>query len=358
MPSSAIAYHQNSQFSHNPPLDLLAYKVQPGDTVSEILVKHYNTPVASPDYQRALLSLQYINPEVTNINDVYPGQVIRLMPLAPQKALAYCPIPRQQSPDTVDREAVLRFMRENPKNLTDLSHYQRFWPRTAEEQHAFWLLTMLEEHYGLFSVSAAAGFNSFDRLVSAPNNTLLADVKFHYRQFQDGKISRNQYNYRRQQALNLYSQKLGPFEKLVLNGKTSQEAIRISRAKAIPATAKIDKQLSRLSTMAKLSKHGGILLTGAGLGVGCYQIANAQDRQRKNEIFVETMGSTLFGAVATVGITVLLASNPVGWGVALVLGTSSAIASYGIGKGAAWVYDKSGSKTDIVKFTKVDKICK
>ncbi len=345
----------NGQINNS--FDILAYKVMAGETVSDILTKHYNTAIGSSDYQRALLSLQYINPEISNIDTIFPGQIIRLMPLAPDKSMAYCPAPATNKPETVDKETLYQFLRDNPPKVTDLVRYQQHWPTTTQEQEAFWALALLEENYGILSTTAAAGFGSFDGIVSTAHRDLAAEVKSLWDQYQKGAITQNQYNYRRQNALKKFSQKLGPFEKLLLKGKTSREAFRIARSKAVPATAKIDRQLNRLSSMAKLSKHGGILLAGANLGVSCYQISNTQNRQKKNEIFVESIISTATGAVATMAISVLLISNPVGWGVALVLGASSALASYTAGKSAANFYSKSGRQLDLVKSFNVDNIC-
>jgi len=60
-----------------------------------------------------------------------------------------------------------------------------------------------------------------------------------------------------------------------------------------------------------ISKHGGIVLTGVGLTAACMQIANAQE---KNEIFVETIASTIAGVGLGFAIGVFLISNPIGWG--------------------------------------------
>ena len=57
---------------------ILLYKVKPADTLSQILVDFYDAPYGSPDYLRALTLTQYVNPELSNPNVIFPGQVIRL----------------------------------------------------------------------------------------------------------------------------------------------------------------------------------------------------------------------------------------------------------------------------------------
>jgi hypothetical protein len=77
--------------------------------------------------------------------------------------------------------------------------------------------------------------------------------------------------------------------------------------------------------MAKYAKHGGILLTAAGVGMGCYNIAQAHRQQEKNEIFVETVVGAGVGTGASIALGVFLASTPIGWITTLALGTGTAL---------------------------------
>ena len=92
--------------------------------------------------------------------------------------------------------------------------------------------------------------------------------------------------------------------------------------------------------MARYAKHGGVILTAAGVGMGCYNIAQAQSRQEKNEIFVETFGGTAASVITTVAIGLYFVATPTGWVTAIVLGVGAAATSIGAGKGLAIVYDK------------------
>lgn len=144
----------------------------------------------------------------------------------------------------------------------------------------------------------------------------------------------------------------------MFKGKTVREAVRISRAKDIPATAKIERQLNRLSRMSKMTKYGGIALTAAGAAMACHQIGKTEERHKKNEIFVETLSSTVAGTAGSIVLSAVLFSNPVGWGVALVAGTALAVGSYATGKGMAKVYDKHFNQYDLVDSLQVDKLCR
>lgn len=48
----------------------------------------------------------------------------------------------------------------------------------------------------------------------------------------------------------------------------------------------------------------------------CAEIADTQDRNEKNEIFVETLVSSVAGGAGGYFVGLFLISNPVGWGTA------------------------------------------
>ncbi len=68
----------------------------------------------------------------------------------------------------------------------------------------------------------------------------------------------------------------------------------------------------------------------------------------KNETFVETMTSTALGIIA--GFTI-------GWGAATVLAVGNTALSYGAGKGARYVYTKTGTQIDLASGAGVNRIC-
>lgn len=88
------------------------------------------------------------------------------------------------------------------------------------------------------------------------------------------------------------------------------------------------------------------------------QIGDADDRQEKNEIFVETVASTAIGLGAGALVGIFLVSNPVGWGTALVLAAGTAAASYGTGKLARGAYTMRGREVDFVSGLGIDSLCR
>lgn len=114
----------------------------------------------------------------------------------------------------------------------------------------------------------------------------------------------------------------------------------------------------KLTKLASYGKYGGYILGGVGLAASCVQIANEDNQQKKNEIFVETIASTTVGVVGGALVGLFLVSNPVGWGTALVLATGTVATSYILGQVAQYGYTTKGSKVDLVTGLGVNSICR
>ena len=136
------------------------------------------------------------------------------------------------------------------------------------------------------------------------------------------------------------------------------KAIRIAKGGGIPATQHIVQNADKLTKLASHGKYGGYILAGVGLAAGCVRIANEDSQQKKNEIFVETIANTTVGVVGGWAVGVFLVSNPVGWGMALVLAAGTAATSYGLGKLTQYSYTYKGTKVDLITGLGVDSICR
>jgi len=108
--------------------------------------------------------------------------------------------------------------------------------------------------------------------------------------------------------------------------------------------------------MSKIASKGGIILSAAGLGVACHQVANAKTGYKKNEIMYESLGGLGFGTAYGVAVGILLISNPVGWAAALVIGAVGAGGSFLAGKGTAKIYTSLGEEADVAHFTTIDNL--
>lgn len=108
------------------------------------------------------------------------------------------------------------------------------------------------------------------------------------------------------------------------------------------------------------ASRGGVALSVVGLGIACNQIAHAGTTQKKNEIFVESMGG-LIGGLAFAGtatITLFFVATPVGWVAALAIGAGGALAGYGGGEIAKGLYDRNGMRVDFANNLGVSSLCK
>jgi hypothetical protein len=225
------------------------------------------------------------------------------------------------------------------------------------DQNNFWALSWLEHNSNFLTVPGSIAFGASSNLMSPGNVGLIDEVSDLYAQYKIGKLSKSQYSYQRKVLLDRLKNNIGPIEKLLFGNKTTHESIRIARSGGVPATAHIAKHAARINTLAKVTRNGGLVLAGVGVAASCMQIANTEDQSKKNEILVETVVSTVVGLAGGVMVGVFLVSNPIGWGVALVLATGSAAVSYGAGKVAVAAYDASGRKVDFINGTGVGRIC-
>jgi hypothetical protein len=341
----------------NPLFTSFLYTVSPGDTLSKIIQNVYGVQPFSDEYKTAVQYIRYFNPRLDDINRIYPGQNLYMAPL-PKTNRGFCPNPLEEK--TSQESSVLLGVKL-PKYHSGYNFYRtisRNIPKDSGEREAFRVMAMLENNYNLISNPPGVALGTLGYLTSQQNNAFLQKVEHLYRQYKSGMLTQNQYNYQRRLALKEYAKLLGPFEKVLYKGKHAREAIRISRAKAIPANAKIAAQAERLNRLAKLSKHGGVMLMGAGLYLSCQQIKSAQTNMEKNDIFVETVASTIGGVGFGVIVSIALASTPVGWGVALILSAGSAAIGYDAGKITKWIYDTRENHVDFVDASGVGYLCK
>jgi len=205
--------------------------------------------------------------------------------------------------------------------------------------------------------SSGAGQGAFGNIVGRGNDEIIREISAVYTDFKEDKITRGQYDYKRKTILEDLKRRIGSFDKLVFNGKTANQGLRIKRKLSIPATRDIDQYADKLTKLSKYAKGGGVILAGAGAVMACKAIGDTDDRQEKNEILVGTVTGTLVSGAAGFAVGIFLVSNPAGWAVALVLGVGTVTASYGAGKAAGKVYDLKFKEYDFVEMSGIDKLC-
>lgn len=330
----------------------VAYKVRPGDTVSGIIRSFYGVELSDPRYKRLENQIVTLNSDIDNANWIRSGSYILLFPESFGRLAGQCTM----------HDVVMEKLDEikNTRNHSFspmMSRYENLIPVDSEQRELMWGLSWLHENHDLLSLSAGAGLAAIGNVTVESNNKFLKDIQSVYTQYKNGSLTKGQYDYRKAKLVSEYGRLIGPLDKILLNGKTPKEALRIARTKAFPATKNIDDSLQRLNKISSFASKGGSLLMVAGATKACYDVAASSSTQVKDEIIVETAASTLFGVGSSIAIGIVLASNPIGWTAAIVLGTASAIASYRAGKTARALYTASGAKLDLAKSTGIDSAC-
>jgi hypothetical protein len=304
------------------------YAVQPGETITTIIHKLYGWSPPTRRYGEILDTIKALNPEVPKLQDLWPGTVLRVSDRASAVAAPPGPLFLSASPDPAERRQM-------------------------------WAMAWAERS-GLLLAPGAVAMGTAANLLSEGNLALLRQVGDEYAAYKasGGRITKGQYDHRRRVLVRQFADNTGPMEKLLFNGARTQEEIRIARAGGVPYDANIQRQVGRLRQLGKAAGAGGILLGGVGVTAACYQIAHTVSQKERNEIFVEALTSTLVGAGTGAAISLFLLSNPVGWGMALLLATGSAAATWQAGKWAAQVYNTSGSTVDLVSGLGIDRLCR
>jgi hypothetical protein len=308
-----------------------AYIVQPGEDLITLVHRLYGWSPPARRYAEIVQTLKVLNPHVPRLESPVPGTTLVLC--------------------------------EDPANLIGAPpppppHFLSASPSPAERQQ-FWVLAWAQ-HSQWLTAGGGVALGAGSTLLGNGNLELLRQVGDEYAAYRQsgGRITKGQYDHRRRTLIERFRQNMGPAERWLFRGASTSQAIRIARGGGVPYDQQIRQHADRLSRLGSLAARGGLLLTGVGLASACVQIATASDNKEKNAIFVDTVTSTVVGGLTGIPITIFIASNPVGWGVALGLALGSAALSWKAGSWAREAYDSSGDPVDLVSGTGLNRVCR
>lgn len=315
--------------------ETIFYHVRPGDSLSKLIRRYYGQ-VSLQQQNEIIKRIQVENPEIKNPNLIYPGQ-----------SLVF-DIPEQKGtlPPTI-KPVIVKGVKDEIKALQDC------W-KTATEQEKELLSTLIPVMMGTGSASLSMLDTAFKT-----NSPLVAEMVDNFNNYKAGKISKGQYDYQRQKLLAKLKAKLGPLNRILNGNRPANEVLRISRSKGSSPVEPMTKQFNKMARLSKYASRGGIVLSAASLGLACNDIANTDDRKKKNEILFETVGNVGGGVIYGFGSVLILGlmATPVGWVGALIVGIGGAAFSYGSGKMATSIYSLYGNNVDIVNTLHIDSIC-
>ena len=316
--------------------DVIFYQVKSGDSLSAIIKQYYGS-ISLQQKKNVLSKIMADNPEIKNPNIIYPGQI-----LAMDIPKNYCPVPG------LPKLPVVQADEQAAKTLKKI--LKKTTPREKD---------LISAIAPIMLGTGTSSMMMIDKTFKS-NTPTVVEIVESYNDYKADKLTKGQYDYRRKILLNKLKTKLGPTNLLLNGAKSPNEVLRISRKKGSVPTEILTQQINRMSALSKLATRGGVVLSVAGLGIACHQIANTDDKQQKNEILVESLGGlgggVLYGVAATA--TVMLMATPVGWTAALVIGAGSVLSSYGAGMGVKHLYTAYGAHIDVASVTKVSELCK
>jgi len=316
--------------------DTILYRVQPGDSLNKIINNYYGK-VPLQKRNDIIATIQADNPKLKNPDRIQANQLLQI-DIPPQ----YCATPRAQklTPLLNIDKALLKPLQ------------QQYQVASPKEKRTISLLTPM-------MIGTGAATTMIDKTFQT-NTPLVAKIAELYNEYKENKITKGQYDSGRKALLTKLKTNLGPINALLNGKKSPNEVIRISRTKGSVPTRNITQQVAKMSKLSRVASGGGFVLSIAGLGIACNQIANTSDVQVKNEIFVESVGGFAGGLIYATSATLVLAimATPVGWVGALIIGVGGGLAGIGAGYGAKTLYTTRGNKIDLTKITKVNQLCR
>ena len=322
----------NNGFSlPSPTQDLYFHHVSPGDTLSGIINIYYpgNTNRMQDQIKQALID----NPSIKDPNIIKPGQLIVLRTASSTMCLA-------------------------PIELNETNKVKHLWGLMSPETQKS-IKDTAPVYNGLTLGLAGGGTALFTLEKTLKSNmSHLNGIPDAYKEYKSGAISKYEFDKIRKLKLNQYTNNIGPMiDKAIYGDNKLKNAFKLKPGRSLNPTKTMTQHLNKLTKISNAASKGGVVLAGVGLASSCYQISQTEAVTEKNEIAVKTIASTTSGVLLGGIATVLLVGTPVGWGIILAVGVSSAAVSYGTGEVAGYIYKNQFSDTDIVNSLGITKVC-
>lgn len=311
-------------------MNISFYTVNSGDQLLKILYSHYGKIEISKNREIIIANIRLNNPHIKNIDFIYPGQVIMLPGVGAERSC---------------RSTVVNAAAQISTELAG---------KTPESRA---ILSSIDTERALeFFNNGSGGFVDLVHDALIKTKPHFAKVALEYYRSKSGTTTRGRYDYQRRVSIRRAERDLGVLRKLVYPRRRLNEVIRIKPHAALRTQAILSemKRIDRIVKLAKVAKGGGILLN-------CFQVADAtlkyqdaETREERTAIVVETAGGiagSTVGTMAGVAVASLLLATPVGWvGIAIAIG--GGIAGSQVGERAAeaisqgLLHDEHGKRVD------------
>lgn len=269
------------------------YEVKSGDQLFAILHQHYGDRQFATGKSRLIEGVRAFNPQITDINRIFPGQVIML-------------------PTTSDNTTLpaAQLARDIPSCMLLSQTLSSYDSQTRD---------------GLKGALGHLAENAGDQFLTAVEKATksavpeIRGIALDYYRKEAGMLTRGQYDYARRLHVENVSRRLGAFHQLINPGRQPNEVLRISR-NATMRTGAIIEEANQLARISRVAKAGGQVLLAANILATAAEIGLADNDEERTTLLIDSVSGVLGGmlAVAVIG-------TPVGLvGLVVVIGVSTA----------------------------------
>lgn len=308
---------------------MMLYPIGKGDTLSRIAAEQYNAHGQAN--QETIKQILALNPQIKSPDMIYAGHMLLL-----------------QFPLTDGFQAGF--------GLNDLIEAQQKWNSKPRAEQA----DLAQTSRAVMAIDAAKTVVQVGGTTASQVSSILSTNKQHYYnaaleyvRYKRGLIEKSRYDDLRRVHLQKLQHNMGPLEKPVFGNKTVFKTFRMAPGRSADPVAPYLKQIDNLENLTRKIKAGGAVLDFLALPLDVYDIATTENSIEQDKKLVKTVAGMAAGKLAQIGITrlvvgVALATTPVGWGAALVIGVGSIVAGEVISNYAAAAYEKHFSHIRVV----------
>lgn len=326
---------------------------EPNQSLGDLMVSVYGLYPSDGVYYQTLLDyIRTLNPLVKNQYVPLGKTVIRLVDVQTLNLdHLLC-----SDPSKVIWQLENDFRSINPT----IKEVELHLPDKPKEIESFRTLLGMLEHFEMSNNLTGVGIGMLGNVAGSPLQKEIKQQLVLLDQYNRKMISLQHYRALQQQGLKSMNKALGWTDKYLFGGKTAKQVLYTKESHGLKTHRKLVHALENISKLSKYSSHAGVLLTGLGIMTSCAKISSAE-AAKKTEVAYEEIGATLGGLIggASVGFYLLTLTNPLGWGVGLVLSTVAGFGSSAATSALANViYQNAGDFMDLQSSALVAKWCK
>ena len=333
---------------------------QPSDSIDRLVTKLYGVP---PGEQRLFNALRnytaMANPQVASTQiplGFYVPRTLDFISTDPHYFL--CTHPQ------VIEQRIHHALHSNEFSAIDVG--RRATPQDATERDIYGFLAKVSTDYGLADKLAGTGVGLIGHMAGERNRAVLTQLGALHKQRQLGKIDRRAFVQNKKRLIGDYVRAVGPMARLLHGENDMRTALHQNRGNGLSPSDQFIKQANHLAKLAKKAKVGGLVLTATGAAMSVANMCAADTTYEKNVHLVRGAGSVVGGVAgglaSSLVLGVVVASGPVGWGLALVVSAVTAVTAATFGDyfadKAQKLYDRSGTQVDLASATGLARVCR